>query len=86
MVLGDPARAEQARRHVTDGLRRLPDEGLIGLEGLARQSFGVWELWDEDGTRTRYTAPDVGLRVSSDFWLRGWASELTGPDIATYLM
>lgn len=89
VVLGDPARSEQARRHVTDGLRRLRAEGLLGLKGLkgsSRQSFDHWEMWDEDGSRTRYTVPGVGLGVSSDFWLRGWASVLTGPEIATYLM
>lgn len=89
VVLGDPARSEQARRHVTDGLRRLRDEGLIGLKGLqgrVHQSFDDWELWDEDGSRQRYTVPEFGLSISADFWLRGWTAVLTGPEIATFLM
>ena len=89
VILGDPARSQQSRRHVTAGLGRLRDEGLIGLKGLhgrAHQRFDDWELWDEDGSRERYTVPRASLWISADFWLRGWATVLTGPEIATFLM
>lgn len=89
VLVGDPARSEPARRHVTDALRRLRDEGLLGLPGLhgrEYQRFDDWELWAEDGARERYSVPEQGLRVPVDFWLRGWALVLTPPEIATYFM
>lgn len=89
VALADPSRSEPARRHVTDGLRRLHDEQLLGLKGrhgTSYQLFRDWELWCEDGSRDPYTVPDVGVRLSADFFTRGWSNVLTGPEIVAFLM
>lgn len=95
VILGDAGKEEPRRRHVTDALVRLKENNLVALRsrrGKRYQLFDDWELFDEDGSRQRYTVPEgdvLGegvLNVSVEFFLRGWASVLTGPEIVAYLM
>lgn len=87
-LIGDGDRAEVARRHVVDGVKRLRSVGVVRLATAISSSpgFSGWGLLQEDGSEAEFVVPQVGLSVPADFWLKGWAAVLTPPEILTYFM